>query len=264
MRDVRKLKDKLDRLAAAETPAAASGRRDLAGEGPQELLAAILREIDDTLLGRELDFHNDRGEMLGLDVSGRRLLRVRAVAPETLQETFSEHLDQPISELRDPAAVALRELLQVFLDGVRTVTVEPRKLSRRPRESQLGCSADALATAWDASLIGEDPAPALPDGPVGTFLASAGDLALAWIALSGEEIAGRGGDGNHAERLAALAEGGFALPGKPRGDGCILLSGNDETGASLLYGAAGEARVALIFPSENLARITALWQAANS
>ena len=66
------------RLRALQTPAqiAASGRRLIADSSSSSPLSALLREMNETILGRALRFEGSGGASLTLEASGRRVLRV--------------------------------------------------------------------------------------------------------------------------------------------------------------------------------------------
>jgi hypothetical protein len=69
------------RLQALQTPAsfAADGARLIADAGTPSPLTALLREVNETILGRALRFDGTGGASLTLEASGRRVLRVTDV-----------------------------------------------------------------------------------------------------------------------------------------------------------------------------------------
>lgn len=68
------------RLTALQTPArlASGGARVVAEIGHRNALAAILREVNETVLARSLCFESGSGSSLTLEVAGRRVLRLTA------------------------------------------------------------------------------------------------------------------------------------------------------------------------------------------
>lgn len=72
----------LARLHGLQTMAhlAPGGARVLAGMSEANQLAAVLREINETVLARALIFESSGGSSLSLDVAGRRILRVTAAS----------------------------------------------------------------------------------------------------------------------------------------------------------------------------------------
>ncbi|MGB8621588.1 MAG: hypothetical protein WCD16_02105 [Paracoccaceae bacterium] len=261
MKDGRKLKEKLDRLGGA-TDVAAGRSRTLSAADPDGLIAAILREIDDTMLGRELDFRNERGELIGLDVSGRRLLRVRAVSPDALGSRFGGYIDVPVSDPGDKAVRSLLDVLKVFADGTRTISVEPRKLSRRPKNSETGCAAEGLSAAWSLALSSS--VNAAPGDPIEAFLVSCKDLATSWIMIDGDKTADLHGDQARVRHLVAIAAEGIDLPPCSDGSGaianCIIFRGADNNHEALLYAEDSDLALIMTFPNAHLARIMSLWQ----
>ena len=241
----------MERLAS---PAAPGAVRRLAADDAEGLMAAILCEVDETMLGRELDFRNGRGETVGLDVLGRRLLRVRAIAPADRAAPFPGLAGTPLADPQAPAAAALRALLAEFVAGSDSLTVTARKLARRPQSADLGCAPQALAEAW--GLVLRD------DGPEGIagFIAACDALADAWLALENRAPSARSGDPALAARLAAIAAAGIALPER-NAPGCIVLDG--PGGAQLLlYGRDGGQEVLMAFPADRLEAVLDAWQRA--
>ncbi|MFC2968010.1 hypothetical protein [Acidimangrovimonas pyrenivorans] len=251
------MKDKLGQLRG-RTAAERDGGRLLDLAGPGDGTAAILREIDETVLGRELDFTNDAGAVLGLDVSGRRLLRVRSV-PDA---AFAALAGQALSGTRDETAATLHGLIERFAGTSAALTVTARKLARRPQVGEeLGCAPAALAEAWQVSLT----APPRGGGLDG-FLATAAPLSRAWFVLDGDEITDQAGDDALLQRLYAAAEAGIPLPEPEGGDAeapvCLIQRGPDPDAPAVLFGAAGARSLLMLFPPDRLRALRLAWRRA--
>lgn len=72
----------LARLQALQTPArlAPGGARIVAEVGHPNPLAALLREVNETMLARSLTFESSTGSRLTLEVAGRRVLRLTGMS----------------------------------------------------------------------------------------------------------------------------------------------------------------------------------------
>lgn len=129
-----RLRDTLTKLGG-EGGATGEPRR-LEGATSDALLQAILTEIDETVLGRRLQFQADNRRFV-LDASNRRVLY--AVEP----------VDIDLSGLDDPAqAEALRTGLLSFLEGKSSVTVTASPSAAARESGTLGIAAAALSEAW--------------------------------------------------------------------------------------------------------------------
>ncbi|RYI34640.1 MAG: hypothetical protein EON48_01770 [Acetobacteraceae bacterium] len=103
----------LSRLRSLQTTSsfASGGARIIADESDRNPLAQLLRTVNETIIGRSLQFDSASGPSLTLDVSGRRVLRLSAaigldgadscLGVETLED---EHKDDLIKLLQALAA----------------------------------------------------------------------------------------------------------------------------------------------------------------
>jgi hypothetical protein len=196
------------RLGAA--PERRQGRgREWAAADPQNLIELVLAEIDETILARELQLRNDRGEEIRLEVSGRRLLRIAGVAPKELAKSCASSIGEPIDDADGAAAHALAKVLGTMATGSPSFTVVSRKLPRRPGPAETGCSPEALLAFWkraEAQPRRTRPV-AIPD-----FLARSAPYASAFIRLeNGAVVVNRGAVDRH--RTAAAGAGSPAPAG---------------------------------------------------
>ena len=87
MKDARRLKSKIARLANASGGHDAEGRPILSGEHTDGL-TAVLREIDETILPRSLTLSSARGAIV-MPAGNRRLIAIETVAGDALAEVAS-------------------------------------------------------------------------------------------------------------------------------------------------------------------------------
>lgn len=157
MSEEKRLRDKLEKLAAAAEP---GPRRLLAGPDG-DLSRAVLAEIDETVLARRLDFRRPDGAVMSLDVSGRRLLAIAAL-PDARADILV-----PLGSEADAALAAAAEALRRFAAGAETLTVTSRPLDREMQPGALGRSAATLARALGFALYEDEPVP-LPFAGIAT------------------------------------------------------------------------------------------------
>ena len=115
------------RLTALQTPArlAPGGARVVAEIGHRNPLAAILREVNETILTRSLTFESGSGSSLTLEVAGRRVLRLTGATGLAGAEPC---LAAPV--LEDDHKDALIKLLQALAvprSEVRVISAPPAR-----------------------------------------------------------------------------------------------------------------------------------------
>ena len=102
------------RLQSLQTPAhvAAGGGRVIADTGTANPVAALLREVNETILGRALRFESGEGTSLTLEAAGRRVLRLTdasglpgaesCLAAEVLEDDHKDDLIKLMQALARP------------------------------------------------------------------------------------------------------------------------------------------------------------------
>ncbi|MCU0856599.1 MAG: hypothetical protein MUF63_17495, partial [Rhodobacteraceae bacterium] len=255
MSDDKRLRDKLDKLAAED--AAGAPRRLRAG--PDGSLArAILEEIDETILPRTLAFRAPDASTLSLEVANRRLLGI-------VQDPAARgELPGLLPPDDDAALAAVAEALARFADDAGELTVTAGPLARATGPGGFGRSAAALAQALGLRMY-DAPRPVAAPDPAQGFEAGLAKLAQAVAEVSGSDPhAPSGPDAEAVGRLAAL--GGEALariaeglgPEALRAGRFLLLAAGDEA-LCLGQKAAGRAVVALL-PADHAGAVAALWE----
>ncbi len=264
MSDIHRLQDKLAKLSAA-TEGADSGGRNIRAVDKKGLLLAILHEIDETILARELTFQNDAGSALVLEVAARRLLGLAEQSGAAKSPSYDTILRQSFSEPSETLFGALAALLDEFLEGASKLVVRSKKLSRATDPSEIGCSAEALAQAWSLDLYDGDGSAAADQ--LDEFFAECAEISLASVQFDAEKIHRISGQEDELGRLVELAQRDHAHLDKfldeciaksatPR---CVVLGSSHGNRESILYVAAGTTRALFMISSEQLADIISLW-----
>ncbi len=192
MSDFARLEEKLAKLRQRER-AVGEGRK-LRGVGADALLAAIVTEIDETILPRRLIFETPGGAV-HLAVANRRLQALLAPAPETLPEALEGHA---LPDVEDPALAELGQALKALLADAEAVPVSAIRLTET-FGSDIGVPAEQLPRVWTvAETVGANPQDVLD-----RFLSALDPKTVAWLRIQGEEVAAHGGPD---EAVAALTE----------------------------------------------------------
>jgi len=261
VKDTRRLSDRIGKLARAEAADTTGRLVDPGADGTS--LAAILREVDETVLPRRLVFRRGDG-VLTVVASNRRLISVdTAEGPGAgvAADILGVVLNRP-----DVAMLGqLRAALSASLPGTAPIRVLSLPPTERIADFASGTTAAALALAWGVDLspaagdLADPPAPAphpapAPGTPLDGFLARVGETARAWLRLDAGSVVGNGGERDLVARLEAFAGSDamadldtaadpatrrFVAIGRAPDDGdCLLLVGDGPAAALLLLPSA--------------------------
>lgn len=250
------------RLQSLQTASrlAPGGARVIAGASTDSALTALLREVNETVLGRSLQFETDGGTSLALDVAGRRVLRLTAVtglgnadaclAAEALED---EHKDDLI------------KLLQAFALPRQELRVVSGPMSRDGAGMSVGLPvallADLLLIELNALAVDPVPeaepepvqappaiktAPAVAGGYLTAFAAAMGEGMMAWLIVGGSADGATFGPDEMVSHLSGfLGDEGDALDRQldqlsdaPEGPVCLVLGAALSEGHSLLVARA--------------------------
>lgn len=262
MSEDRRLRDKLARLASGDDAVVDGARRLFARPG-EDLVAAILVEIDETILARRLTFRTEDGRHLTAEVANRRLLRLTDLPAGIGDPALSE----PLGPESDPVLPSIIAALRTFAAGEEAISVETGPLPQRGQPDVLGRSAAALAAAAGIALYAASPAPDASDMPAG-FAGDVSRIALAVRTFGPSSVPPFGPD---ADRLAALDDSeiaDLARRARPGGDpaGAFLaLAATGEDASVLFVGfeSAG-ASVAALIPAREIGKTISLWRATRA
>ncbi|TCO74012.1 hypothetical protein EV655_101169 [Rhodovulum euryhalinum] len=208
------------------------------------IIAALLAEIEETILPRDMVLTNERGEQALLVVVGRRVVHLEA--PGGPVSGVADAEDDPAARL----IAAFTGPFRTFLDQAREISIDAMRPHHRVDPTEIGCSVETLAAAITA--VGTDEAAEIDPVTAGLGHAVAG------LRLAGGEIVARTGDPALVTRLEGLAGGGAAGLGQvaaggasctllgPAGDGGLILVRIEARGEAALILAPAAARAGLI------------------
>ena len=155
------------------------GRRVLTEGGRTAILPAMLQEIDETILARELTFYSDTGNSITLVAKGRRLWRVCTAKPKSLIPKGTDLVAVNLSDSNTDEMRALAKLMHKFAETAKSLSVSIAETEPDSDYSAMGLSVRILRDTWgvsaevstgvsaDAAATDDDPkdAAATPGGP---------------------------------------------------------------------------------------------------
>lgn len=257
MTDEDRLQNVVSRLKAQDTFLTGGERKVTLSDEPSGL-QAILVEISETVLARELRFAANSGRVLSLLVSARRVHQVVAAPNKNL-------VGQDLSEEEQTQAGDLKALFAAVLGNAQTLSISATRPDQSVDPTSVGWSADTLASLWGVELFPEpiDP-PTLAE-----FLDHFRAIRLAELRFEGGRQAGSDGDEDQIEVLENIAKpllGIADVTGRVFGDESdrtITVLGTGPAGAvSGVVVQAGGQGAALLLPSDQIDAALAFWNAA--
>lgn len=260
MSDFARLEEKLAKLRQRER--APGEARKLKGSDADALLAAIVMEIDETILPRRLSFALDANTAIHVSVANRRLQALLSPAPKGIDSALA---DQELPDADDPKVAALGVGLRAVLGDVESLTVS----AERPKTlfaSDIGVPTSQLAPAWGIST--EAAAPAVPSEVLGAYLSSITNEANAWLRIEGEAVIDQGGAPEAVAELveaAALFLDGYfskfdtAFPEPSESCGTIISPGSNQSTA-LFFIEYGELSALIAAKPESVFALATRWQ----
>ena len=240
MKDVRRLKDKIGKLAAAPSP---SPKGRVVAPGPDGTpLAAILREVDETVLPRRLTFRRGAAA-LTVAAGNRRLVSVDTAEGPGAGEA-ADILGVDLTRPDVAMLGQLREALTASLPGDAPILVTIAPATDSKADFAAGTTAFALASAWGVDISSPEEAEAEPPGALDTFLGTAPSLARAWLRITSGEIAGEGGEDTLLARLRDFANSADLAD--------LDMSPDSEAGRFIAIGRAPDDGDCLVFVADKL------------
>lgn len=262
MNDFARLEEKLTKLRGRErTPG--EGRK-LKGDSAEALIAALVTEIDETILPRRLTL--TAGDIaIHLAVANRRLQAM--LEPAVGIEGAAELAGVALPDAEDPGVPALRTILNKAFAAEINFSISARRLDAS-FGSDIGVPANLLARAWGISDVA--PAKALaPAEVVSSFLSGLGDEAVAWLRIEGEEVSESGGDAGRVaslgEQAAIFLDGYFSkfetlFRGDARACGTVVAP-KSGSGDAMLFVEIGEVSAFVAAAPDLILSIAMRWQA---
>lgn len=258
MKNTRRLAERIAKLAASETPSPEG--RELAPGPDGSALAAILREVDETVLPRTLTFRRGEGRLV-LSAGNRRLITVDA-AEGPGASAARDMLGRPLTQPDVALLGRLRDALVSALPGGAPIRVRTAAPSARGGNFASGTTAAALASAWgvDLASAAESGSP----GPVDDFLGVAPSLSRAWIRLAAGRVTEAGGDATLAGRLRDFADSAdmAELDMAQHGDGpsFVAIGRAPDDGDCLVYLSDKADAVLMMIPADGLDAAKTGWR----
>ncbi|WP_108814068.1 hypothetical protein [Loktanella sp. Alg231-35] len=249
MSDLAELAQKISALAAKDT-VFETGARVISTGGEPSPIVAILNEIDDTILERDLEIQAD-GAIVNLIVSGRRLRGI-AAASSGADDVVGHVLSREEPDMVAAAFVLLSELCG------RAQRLTVRYLAPQPfgKGGERGISAKGLAALWKIDLD------EVPKPPMERFLSTNRSAAIAMIHMTDGEMQSSAGDVTALQSILDTQLADFrGLQTLGGGAQLICLEGalSDGSAAAL---AIHEDDVALIaYQPDHLGALHASWRA---
>ncbi len=277
----------LARLQSLQTPAdidPAGGRLIAAGTHPSPI-TAVMREINETMLGRSLAFQSDAGPSMTLEVAGRRVLRMAAA--DGLARTDA-CLSAPA--LEDAQKDDLIRLLQSLAASGRALRVVSSPIPSDAEGVSVGLPVALLADLMLVDLNGiegetqppepmdepaaDSPAPVVEPAAgvslLGRFARANGQVLMAWMIAGGDEDGATDGPEEMVSHLMGFLDAeGEALsqqldlisttPGSPI---CIALGATLTVGNGILCARADNGFLLALIDGDSTQTLLHAWAAA--
>ncbi|MEM9786659.1 MAG: hypothetical protein AAF801_09175 [Pseudomonadota bacterium] len=252
MSDMTALTEKLSALAA-EDEVFVGGARIIAQDGGAVALAAILREIDATVLERTLVF--GIGDVsASLIVAGRRLKGLLSVS-----DSADAAIGQSLSREEPDVLQAAGALMTALCDKASRVTVRSAPIQPFGKGGDAGISATGLAELWSVDLN------ARPLPPIARFLSANAESLGGYLLITGGDVTESAGETEALkliwdEQVLALRKNQKAIVKKQSGAQMMCFDGAMGAGTAVAVAIAGDDACICAFASDQLAALTASWQ----
>ena len=260
MDDFTRLEKKLAKLRRRER---AMGEKRVIRGDAKKLLAAILAEVDETILPRRVSFSLTDGATLHLAVANRRLQALLGPAPAT--EGAAELADKALKDADDPNLAALHAVIIATLKSSDAFTITTARQSGAGFPSDVGVPVGQVVRAWKIPEPSDDAATS--EAILKDFIDNLGDRVMAWLRIDGEEVADQSGEAallsKIGEQAPVFLDGYFAkrdqlFQGETGPVALVLSAGADVP--SLVFLDSGDAMAFLAVGAESSAGVAQDWQ----
>jgi hypothetical protein len=256
MSDLNALAQKLTALAGKNDQFDA-GARVISQGGVPSPIGAMLNEIDDTVLERNLEFVAD-DQTINLIVSGRRLRGFMAVTPEV--SGAAQVLGKTLARDEPDVVQAASELLSQLCGSAMRMTV--RSLPPQPfgTGGDRGISARGLAELWQIDM---DEA---PQPPMAKFLSANAPAMSAMMHVSDGTVISTSGDTAALQsiwdnQIMPFREVHKQHQDPEGGPQLVCLEGALEDGAAAAMALAGDEIALIAYQPDQLGTMLASWRA---
>ena len=264
MNDDDRLKDKLGKLAEPLGQSPAPQREIFPGVDATPL-AAILREIDETILAREITFQTPGGKELVLAAANRHLMQLLRLGGAGAPAIAGLD-EQTLVEGDDALLANLHRALTYLGEDATGVSVSAQPLARTISPGEVGLSAEMLAARWQIALYGAQ-VPADP-GLAKRFLGACAEFTIASLLFDSNDARQEAGPTEARSGLAAHADMDTeATP--PRIAACfaagqaphyLVALGESEGDTRVVRVFAGATRAYLLLKKEDVTRARRVWR----
>lgn len=268
------------------------GARLIADDADRNPLAALLREINETMLARLLTFDNASGASLTLEVAGRRVLRVtRASGLDGADACLAAHAledDQKDDLIKLMQAIAAKgqelrvtigpveregEAVSVGLPVALLADLLLIELNRlRPSTSGAAEVPQDAAVTEPVAHLPEEEAPPTPEASavLGRFARASGPALIAWLIAGGTEDGATDGpeemvahlrDFLHDERITVSTQLDHVAD-TPGGAVCVILGATLADGHSILCARSADGILLGVIEGDATRAFVAAWVTA--
>lgn len=258
MSELTALTDKLAALAAKDEVFVA-GARVITHDSGEVAIAAILREIDSTVLERTLVFTIGSVDVSAI-VAGRRLRGLFAVAGDV--DGADQVVGQVLSREEPDVLQGAGTLFRTLCTDAPRITVRSKPMDRFGTSADAGISASDLADIWDVDLD------ATPAPPVVRFMTANSASLQAYLYLTdGKTIAETAGDTGPleaiwADQVAPFRKRQKELSGKVSGGPHLTcFEGALGPGTAVAIAMSGDEVCLCTFAPDQMGALAASWQA---
>ena len=260
MSEFARLEEKLAKLRQRER--APGEVRKIRASDPEAILAAIVTEIDETILPRQLTFVLGGDNALSLAVGNRRLQALLSPAPKGVDAALA---DQELPDADDPRIASLAVGIRAALEGVESVEIMSARVEKH-FPSDIGVPAEQLERVWGVTTA--EPEEKDPAAILKGFLAEIGEDAHAWLRIEGEAVAEQGGDDGEAailaEKTAVFLDGYFskfdmAFPEPSLSCGTVISPGTNHERA-MFFIEIGEVSAVISAKPDRVLGLASRWQ----
>lgn len=257
MSEFARLEEKLAKLRQRER-APGEGRK-LRGVGADALLAAVVTEIDETILPRRLSFAVADG-VVHLAVANKRLQALLGPAPKKVPNAL---VGKELPDVEEPAVAELGEVLKGLLDGADGVSITATRLTES-FGSDIGVPAEQLPRVWSVAEC----TALQPEDVLAAFLAGLDKKTVAWLRIEGEEVKSQGGPekvvAGLGEQAAVFLDGYFSKFETAFRDPSFacgtLISPGDKGESALFFVEIAELSAIVSAPPASILAIATTWQ----
>ena len=273
------------RLRALQTPAqfAVGGARVIADSGTSNPVGALLREVNETILGRALRFEGSGGSSLTLEASGRRVLRVTDARGLPGAETCLA-----VDVLEDEQKDDLIKLMQAIAAPYQELRVSISARGVAGEGVSVGLPVALLAdlmlvelndptgtdSAEEAAAVEFAPSNDIDQLPAGrnlaVFVQSLGPALMAWVIRGGEADGSTDGaeemvthlQGFLDDEVDALQRQLDLVSGQPGAPACLVLGTEMIEGQGVLCARSGDEILLALFEGSPSHSLITAWAAA--